>query len=118
MLSAEMYRRQIAPHDERVLRELGGGGVHACGNIGHLVDEFVALPSIQSLDFGQSKMNDLDRIYTCEVEKRVALTRVAVSDHDLDSGKAAERFPTGVVFVRRQSTRDEDDLESPARPVE
>ncbi len=103
MVSAEMYRRQIAPHDERVLRELGGGGVHSCGNIGHLVDEFLALPSIRSLDFGQSEMNDIDAIYSRAAKKEIALIRVAVSDDDFTSGKAAKRFPTGVVFIRRQS---------------
>ena len=101
MVSAEMYCRQIAPHDERVLRDLGGGGVHCCGDFGHLVNEFLALPSIRSLDFGQSEMNDVDAIYARAVKKRTALIRVAVSEEDLVSGKAAERFPTGVVFIRR-----------------
>jgi hypothetical protein len=31
MVSPRMYREQIAPHDERVLREIGGGGIHSCG---------------------------------------------------------------------------------------
>jgi len=53
----------IAPHDERVLRELGGGGIHCCGAVGHLVDPWVELPSIRSLDLGQPKLNDLDAIY-------------------------------------------------------
>ena len=101
MVSAEMYCRQIAPHDERVLRDLGGGGVHCCGDFGHLVNEFLALPSIQSLDFGQSEMNDVDAIYARAAKKKTALIRVAVSEEDLVSGKAAERFPTGVVFIRR-----------------
>jgi hypothetical protein len=101
MVSAEMYRRQIAPHDEHVLRELGGGGVHCCGNFGHLVDAFLDLSSIQSLDFGQSEMNDVDAIYRRAAEKKIALIRVAVSKDELASGSAAEPFPTGVVFIRR-----------------
>jgi hypothetical protein len=101
MVSADMYRRQIAPHDEHVLREMGGGGVHCCGDFGHLVDAFLDLPSIQALDFGQSEMNDADAIYRRAAEKKIALIRVAVSADELVSGSAANRFPTGVVFICR-----------------
>ena len=101
MVSAPMYRRRIAPHDEHVLRELGGGGVHSCGNFGHLVNEFLALPSLQCLDFGQPEMNDVDTIYALAAKKKVALIRVAVSEQELASGSAARRFPTGVVLIRR-----------------
>jgi len=102
MVSAERYREQIAPHDEYVLRELGGGGIHSCGRIGHLVDEFLALASLRSLDFGQSEMNDVDGIYRKATEKKIALIRVAVSRNELESGRAAERFPTGVVLIERR----------------
>lgn len=102
MVSSEMYRRQIASHDEHVLRELGGGGIHSCGRVSHLVDEFFTLPSIHSLDFGQSQMNDVDAIYRRALEKRIALIRVSVSPEELRSGRAAARFSTGVVLICRE----------------
>lgn len=102
MVSAERYRDQIGPHDEHVLRALGGGGIHSCGRIEHLIDEFLTLPSLRSLDFGQSEMNDVDAIYRKAIDKRIALIRVAVSRTDLESGRAAKRFPTGVVFIERR----------------
>ncbi len=102
MVSADRYRQQIAPHDELVLRELGGGGIHSCGRIEHLVDEFMALPSLCSLDFGQSEMNDVDEIYRKAAEKKIALIRVAVEREELESGQAAERFPTGAVLIERR----------------
>jgi hypothetical protein len=101
MVSAGMYREQIAPHDEHVLKQLGGGGIHCCGNIGHLVDEFLALPSILSLDFGQSELNDVDSIYARASLRKVAVIRIAVSEDELASGQAAERFPTGAFLVVR-----------------
>ena len=101
VVSSERYREQIAPHDEHVLSSLGGGGIHSCGCFEHLVDEFLALPSIRSLDFGQSEMNAVDAIYRKAAEKKVALVRVAVDRGEIESGKAAERFPTGVVLVER-----------------
>lgn len=102
MVSAERYRDQIAPHDEFVLRELGGGGIHSCGRIDHLVDEFLALPSLRSLDFGQSEMNDVDAIYQKAAEKKIALIRVAVGRDGLVSATVAKRFPTGVVMIERR----------------
>ena len=104
MVSAERYREQIAPHDEYVLRELGGGGLHSCGRIAHLVDEFLTLPSLCSLDFGQSEMNDVDGIYRKAKEKEIALIRVAVTRDEIVSGKASERFPTGVVLIERRES--------------
>ncbi len=104
MVSAERYREQIAPHDDRVLQALGGGGIHSCGRIEHLVDEFLALPSLRSLDFGQSEMNDVDAIYRRATEKKIALIRVAVEREELESGRAAERFPTGVVLIERRDS--------------
>ena len=102
MVSAERYREQIAPHDEYVLKALGGGGIHSCGRIEHLVNEFLELPSLRSLDFGQSEMNDVDEIYRKAAKKRIALIRVAVSRDELESGRAAQRFPTGAVLIERR----------------
>ncbi len=101
MVSPKMYREQIAPHDQRVLAQLGGGGIHLCGRIGHLVDELLALPAIRSLDFGQSELNDVDAIYRRAADRQIALVRVAVSREELQSGAEAERFPTGAVLVCR-----------------
>lgn len=104
MVSAERYRDQIAPHDEHVLNALGGGGIHSCGRIEHLVDEFLKLPSLRSLDFGQAEMNDVDAIYRKAADRKIALIRVATNRSDLESGKAAEQFPTGVVFIERRDS--------------
>ena len=101
MVSPEMYREQISPSDERVLRDLGGGGIHSCGNFGHLADAYLELPSIRSLDFGQSEMNDVETIYAKAAAKRIALIRVAVSEEELVSGRARKRFPTGAVLIHR-----------------
>ncbi len=101
MLSPTMYRQQIAPHDERVLRELGGGGIHSCGTVEHLVDEWLGLPSIRSLDLGQPELNDLDTIYAKAAAKQVPLIRLAASEADICSGEAGRCFPTGVVVIHR-----------------
>jgi hypothetical protein len=107
MLSPRMYREQIAPYDERVLRELGGGGLHSCGNINLNGPEYLGVPSSQCLDLGQPQMNDLDRIYALAREKRAALLRLSVTEEELTSGSVLHRFPTGVSLLHFANSIDD-----------
>ena len=91
-----MYHEQVRPHDERVLRELGGGGVHSCGNIQHIAEEYLELPSNQSLDLGQPRLNDLDTLYRRAKARRIPLIRVDVAESELMVGAVRRRFPTGI----------------------
>jgi hypothetical protein len=99
MVSPRMYRRLIAPHDERVLRELDGGGIHSCGNFMHTVGAMLELPSVQCLDFGQSALNDVNTIYRQASERRIALVRVQATAEELQQGGLRRRFPTGVTLL-------------------
>lgn len=103
MVSPRMYRKQIAPHDERVLAELGGGGIHSCGNFMHNVGAMLELPSVRCLDFGQSQLNDVDAIYTQARPRRIALLRVQVTADELRDSELRRRlrtrFPTGVSLL-------------------
>jgi len=82
----------------------GKGHIHSCGNIGHLVDDILALPSLRSLDMGQSELNDMDAIYTKAATARVPLIRVAVSADEIASGRAETRFPTGASLIFREGS--------------
>jgi len=99
MMSPEMYRSIVAPHDERVLRELGGGGVHTCGKADGHLPAFLELPSIRCLDLGQPELNDIDGLYVQLKARRIPLTRVKVSMDDLAGARIMERFPTGVSLL-------------------
>ncbi|MEI6386299.1 MAG: hypothetical protein WCQ50_06680 [Spirochaetota bacterium] len=96
MISPELYRDLVAPADEFVLSELGGGGLHSCGRIGHSVPEMLKLPSLCSFDFGQSSMNDVDSLYKLARERRIPFLRVEADKEELTSGAILRRFPTGV----------------------
>ncbi len=100
MISPQMYREQVAPHDERVLSELGGG-VHCCGRLAHIADELLRLPSIACLDLGQSELNDVDAIYAAARARNIAVTRIVPTEEELATGRIHERFPTGVNLVYR-----------------
>ena len=106
-VSAQMYREQIADHDELVMRELGGGGVHFCGNGGHLIEPILELPSLRCIDLGQPEMNDLDALYARAHGRRIPLLRVRVPESDLISGRVLDRFPTGVSLFHAASSLDE-----------
>jgi hypothetical protein len=107
MLSPQMYRRQVAPHDERVLHAVEGGGVHSCGRIDHCAGEFLDLPSLKCLDLGQPKLNDLDALYAAARRRRVPLIRVSVAEAELISGSVLRRFPTGVSLSYTAKSIDE-----------
>lgn len=106
MVSAQMYREQLASHDERVLRECGGGGIHSCGNCDHLAAAILAQPSIQALDLGQPEMNDVDALYRQAAARRIPLVRMLVNREELESGAARRRFPTGAVLMHRAASHE------------
>lgn len=95
-ISPEMYTELVGPHDEYVMREMGGGGLHSCGKIDHNIRAFLKLPSIRTIDIGQSYLNDMDAIYAAVKQHKVFLDRVLTSEEDLLSGRVMERFPTGM----------------------
>lgn len=104
LMSPGMYRDQVAPQDEFVLRELNGGGIHCCGNVGLHAQRFLEPAGLQSFDFGQSEQNDVDAIYALAKPRQTALLRVAASEQELCSGGILRRFPTGVSLIHRAET--------------
>jgi hypothetical protein len=99
MLSPAMYREQIAPHDETVLRELGGGGIHSCGRFMHQVPGLLELPSLRCLDFGESQMNDVDTVYQRAKARTIGLVRVRATREELAAGTIRRRLPTGATLL-------------------
>lgn len=105
-ISPEMYREHVAPHDATVLEALGGGGIHCCGKCGHLVDEFLALPAVRCIDFGQSDMNYISAIYDKARQHKVPLIRIRVYEQELITGQILDKFPTGVTLVHDAGSLD------------
>ena len=99
MLSAEMYGEFVGPHDGRLLREVGGGAVHFCGNGEQLIGPLLEIPDLRGVDISQPHLVDLGRIYGRCRERGVAITGIPRSREDLVSGRARAEFPTGCVFV-------------------
>lgn len=96
MICSELYRDVVAEADEVVLAASGGGGLHSCGRVAHVVQAMLELPSIQCFDFGQSELNPMDELYALAREKRIPFLRVLAAPEELMSGSILKRFPTGV----------------------
>jgi len=107
MISAPMYRHQIAPYDERVLQAMGEGGIHSCGNFEHLIPEYLTLPSLRCIDFGQSCLNDMDTIYYSAKTRKIPLTRVSATEEELVTGSIRKRFPTGATLIHQAASLTE-----------
>ena len=101
LMSPAMYRDQIAPHDEFVLRKLGGGGIHCCGKVDLHAKAFLERDALQSFDFGQSEQNDVLAFHQLANERPIGLVRVAATEQELCSGEILQRFPTGVSLIHR-----------------
>lgn len=99
MMSPEMYDEIVAPHDERILRELGGGGIHCCGKIERHAENFLRLPSCRCLDLGQPELNDVATIYKTAQENSIPLIRVKATEKELVSGQIMDLYPTGVSLI-------------------
>jgi hypothetical protein len=107
MISPEMYADQVAPYDELVLKELGGGGIHSCGKIDFNVPEIFKLESVKCFDFGQSYLNEVEPIYLLAREKKIPLLRLRPTRDELMSGEILKRFPTGVSLVYDASSYED-----------
>jgi hypothetical protein len=99
LITPDMYARQVQPHDEKILKELGGGSIHFCGNGEHLIEKMLGIEHLRGLDFGDSRSMDIGRICAMCRERGIAVSNVNPPREDLVSGKAARDFPTGAVFV-------------------
>lgn len=100
MISPAMYAEHVRPHDVRLAEELDGVGVHFCGDGSQQIENLVTMPGLQSLDFGQSFLMDMDAIYAQARAREIALTRLQLPDDILTAEAAQRRFPTGVNLMR------------------
>jgi len=103
MVSPEMYEEFIRPYDLEVLKQVGSGSIHFCGNGQHLVKKMLEVPYLKGLDFGQPECMDISYIYDICREGKVAITNIRPSRESLISGDAIREFPTGVLFVYHTS---------------
>jgi hypothetical protein len=72
-LSTEMFEEFILPYDERLLCELGGGGIHACGKVDHWVEPMSRIEGLSGFNMSQPSYNDMETVYCNTVDKGLRL---------------------------------------------
>ncbi|HHN46397.1 MAG TPA: hypothetical protein ENN09_03045 [Planctomycetes bacterium] len=85
-LSPEMYADFVQSHDERILREFGGGAMHACGRIDHCVRLMAGCGGLTALNVSQPHLNDMLKVYAATV----AAGKVLDCPFDADAMKGLE----------------------------
>ncbi len=50
VLSPDLYREFVVPHDGRVLEAFGGGTLHYCGDGAHQLQDYLATPGLVGLN--------------------------------------------------------------------
>lgn len=106
-ISPETYRSLIWPHDEHVLRELGGGSIHFCGDGQHQIDNLLKIEPLVGLDLGQPYLMDMDAIRRKCTPRNVPILNMMVSSEEVLAGNVPGDFRTGVVFTCEVKTLDE-----------
>lgn len=75
-LSCAMYDEFIKPYDQRLLDELGGGGIHFCGKGDHFIESASSMRGLTCVDMSQPEYNDLEAILRNTVDKGINLLQL------------------------------------------
>jgi hypothetical protein len=71
--SPRMFREFIAPYDQRLLDEFGGGAIHFCGAGDHFMAEMSKLRGLHAIQLSQPELNDMEAICRYTVDKGIKL---------------------------------------------
>jgi hypothetical protein len=94
-LSPEMFAEFIAPYNQRLLREFGGGADHFCGRGDHYMEQLTALDGLYAINMSQPEYNDMETIYRHTVDKGVPI--IGLARTEADRALAAGRDLHGLV---------------------
>jgi len=72
-LSPAMYEDFARPCDQRLLAELGGGGIHFCGRGDHLIAQFSQLSGLHAINTTQPALNNVETILVNTVDRQINL---------------------------------------------
>jgi hypothetical protein len=88
-LSPAMYEDFVRPCDQRLLDELGGGGVHFCGRGDHLIPKLSDLSGLYAINTTQPALNDVEAIFTGTIDKQINLLGFerAIAQQALQQGR-------------------------------
>jgi hypothetical protein len=71
--SQRMFEEFIAPYDQRLLDEFGGGAIHMCGRADHYIPTMAQLRGLYAINLSQPELNDMETIYRHTVDSGIKL---------------------------------------------
>ena len=88
--SPDMYREFIMPHDQRLLKEFGGGALHFCGRGDHYITLAAEMSGLSAVNMSQPEYNDMEVIFQNTIDKGLRLLRLtrAAAEEALATGRA------------------------------
>ncbi len=78
-LSPDMFDEFIAPFNQRLLNELGGGMDHFCGRGDHFISRLADLEGLAAVNMSQPEYNDMETIFANTVDRGIRLLGLARS---------------------------------------
>lgn len=86
-LSPELYREFGYPYDSMLLTRFGGGVVHFCGRGDHYIDIITSCPALTGINMSQPHLNDMEKIYSCTVDRGIPLFAFPKAYAEADIGR-------------------------------
>ena len=72
-LSPAMYEEFARPCDQRLLDELGGGGIHFCGRGDHLIAKIGQMSGVHAVNTTQPALNNVETIFSSTIDRGINL---------------------------------------------
>jgi hypothetical protein len=98
-LSPEMFHEFIRPYDQRLLDNLGGGGIHYCGRGDHWIGDAAEMDGVYAFHASQPEYNDMEVVFASTIDRDLRL--VDLPRRAADEALAAGRDLRGRVHVRQ-----------------
>lgn len=71
--SPRMFDEFIAPYDQQLLDEFGGGAIHFCGKGDHYIAAMSQLRGLHAVNLSQPELNDMEHVYRHTIDKGIKL---------------------------------------------
>ena len=68
-----MYDAFVRPYDQRLLSDLGGGGIHFCGKGDHFIAKLADLAGLHSVNVTQPHLNDMETVFHNTIDRGIQL---------------------------------------------
>jgi len=105
-LSPAMFEEFVAPYDQRLLEEFGGGGVHFCGRGDHFIKLLSELRGLYTVNVEQPHLNDMEIVFRCTIDRGIPLIGLEASS--AEAALARGRDLKGLVHCWRDRETIED----------